>query len=196
MTPFGTIISSSADKESKSKVNVKNDIMSDLAKNEDRSEKITNMLHIKSRFHTSPLFIYNRNFSQQYLIKVLASHVCCQLCRIGSRSYSPTKTGLVSLESRQVHHLSETARPRTDQKTFLTPETRKRIVMMSKGPFINTTIEARGSTPESTQTSVRIPPWVMRTTVTMTIQRGLFQTVRSIDQRKEIWWGAALRTQG
>ena len=163
MTPFGTIISSSADKESKSKVNVKNDIMSDLAKNEDRSEKITNMLHIKSRFHTSPLFIYNRNFSQQYLIKVLASHVCCQLCRIGSRSYSPTKTGLVSLESRQVHHLSETQqnpllRPRTDQKTFLTQETRKRIVMMSKGPFINTTIEARGSTPESTLTSVRIPP--------------------------------------
>lgn len=39
MTPFGTIISSSADKESKPKVNVKNDIMSDLAKNEDRSEK-------------------------------------------------------------------------------------------------------------------------------------------------------------
>lgn len=159
------------------------------------------MLHIKSRFHTSSLFIYNRNFSQQYLIKVLASHNCCQLCRIGSRSHSPTKTGLVSLESRQVHHLSETQqnpllRPRTDQKTFLTQETRKRIVMMSKGPFINTTIEARGSTPESTLTSVRIPPWVMRTTVTMTIQRGLFQTVRSIDQRKEIWWGAALRTQG
>ena len=154
------------------------------------------MLHIKSSFHTSSLFINNRNFSQQYLMKVLASHVCCQHCRISSRSRSRTKTGLVSLESRQVHHLSETVRPRTDQKTFLTPETRKRIVMMLKGPFINTTIEARGSTPKSTQTSVRIPPWVMRTTVTMTIQRGLFQTVRSIDQRKEIWWGVALMTQG
>ena len=58
--------------------------MSDLAKNEDRSEKITDMLHIKSRFHTSSLFINNRNFS---LTAVLDESACisCLLSTLQDR---------------------------------------------------------------------------------------------------------------